>query len=59
MYFMCGFMSNTYNGVINTGNGYMGLNTGFVKEGSHFVLPLSLAANLITGSKAGLQSSQI
>ena len=49
---------DTYNGVSNTGNGYMGLNTGFVKAGSHFAPPLNLAANLATGDGAWLPSSQ-
>lgn len=49
---------DTSNGVSNTGNGYMGLNTGFVKAGSHFALPLNLAANLATGDGAWLRSSQ-
>lgn len=37
----------------NTGNGNMGLNTGFVKAGSHFAFPLNLAANLTTGAGPG------
>lgn len=49
---ICGIMSS------NTGMGYTGLNTGFVKAWSHFALPLNLAANLATGGRAWLQSSQ-
>lgn len=57
-YFICDFMRSIYNGVRNTGNGYMGLNSGFVKAGSYFALPLNLAANLTSGGRAWLQSSQ-
>lgn len=57
-YFICGFMRSTYNGVRNTGKGYMGLNTGFVKAGTHFALPLNLAANLATGGWTWLRSRQ-
>lgn len=44
--------------VSSTWNDYMGLNAGFVKAGSHFALPLNLTANLATGDRTQLQTSQ-
>lgn len=58
-YFIYGFMMSIYNGVRNTGNGSMVLNTGFVKAGSLFALPLDPAANLTTGGRAWIESSQM
>lgn len=55
---LCAIRRSTDNGINNTGNDYMELNSGFAEAASHFSLPLNLAIFLAAGERAWLPSSQ-
>lgn len=53
---VCAIRRSTDNGINNTGNDYIELNSGFAEAASHFSLPLNLAICLATGERAWLPS---
>lgn len=53
---VCAIRRSTDNGISNTGNDYMELNSGFAEAASHFSLPLNLATYLAAGERAWLPS---